>query len=155
MKLNTSRCQEGFSLIETIVAIVIITVGLLTLAHLMTVSIMMHETTESDLKSVQLAQGKMESLKAQYNSFVASGDLQGDLSAGSHGPETVVIQTNDTNTQNLLSFNISWSIADMSGGMKQVTLSVSPVAAQSTGDGEYGYSVNTVNPVTLTSVLAP
>lgn len=155
MKRSINRNQEGFSLIETIVAIVIITVGLLTLAHLMTLSIMMHETTESDLKSVQLAQGKMESLKAQFNSFVASGDLPGDLSPGSHGPETVVIQTSDASTQNLLSFDVSWSIVDMSGGMKQVTLSVNPVAVQSTVDGEYGYSVNSVNPVTLTSVLAP
>lgn len=155
MEIDNNRGQKGFSLIETIVAIVIITVGLLTLAHLMTVSIMMHETTESDLKSVQLAQGKMESLKAQFNSFMASGNLPADLSAGSHGPETVVIQTDETNTQNFLSFDVNWNIADMSGGMKQVTLSVNPVPYQSTGGGDGDYSVSSVNPVTITSVLAP
>ena len=136
-------------------AIVIITVGLLTLAHLMTVSIIMHERTESDLKSVQIAQGKMESLKAQFNSFVSSGDLPGDLAAGSHGPETVVIQTNETDTQNYLSFDVNWNIADMSGGMKQVTLSVNPVQYQATGGGDGDYSVSSVSPVTITSVLAP
>ena len=80
-------CQQGFSLIETIVSIVIITVGLLTLAHLLTISIVMHERTESDLKAVQVAQGKMESLKAQFNTFMTTGSLPGDLSAGSHGPD--------------------------------------------------------------------
>ncbi len=155
MELDNNRSQKGFSLVETIVAIVIITVGLVTLAHLMTVSIVLHERTESNLKSVQIAQGKMESLKAQFNSFVSSGDLPGDLSAGTHGPETVVIQTDETDTQNYLSFDVNWNIADMSGGIKQVTLSVNPVPYRPTGGGDGDYSVNSVNPVTITSVLAP
>ena len=155
MELNKNNSQKGFSLIETIVAIVIITVGLVTLAHLMTVSIILHERTEADLKSVQIAQGKMESLKAQFSTFLSSGDLPGDLSAGSHGPETVVIQNSETDTQNLLSFDVNWNIADMSGGMKQITLSVNPVQYQATGGEDGDYSVNSVNPVTITSVLAP
>lgn len=143
MRLNKNHNQEGFTLIETIVAIVIITVGLLMLAHLMTVSIVLNERTESNLKSIQLAQGKMESLKAQFNNFVNSGDLPGDLSSGSHGPETITIQTDDSDTQNYLSFDMRWSIIDLSGGMKQVTLSVNP-------DGDDNQSA-----VTITSVLSP
>jgi prepilin-type N-terminal cleavage/methylation domain-containing protein len=150
---HIKKCnQDGFTLIETIVAIVIITVGLLMLAHLMTVSIVLNEKTESDLKSIQLAQGKLESLKAQFNSFVNTGDLPGDLSSGSHGPETVMIQTDDTDTQNSLYFDISWSVTDLSGGMKQVTLAVNPMSYQTTGGGD---DIQSVNPVTITSVLAP
>lgn len=143
MRLNKKHNQDGFTLIETIVAIVIITVGLLMLAHLMTVGIVLNERTEAGLKSIQLAQGKLESLKAQFNNFMNSGELPGDLSSGSHGPETVMIQTDDSDTQNYLSFDLSWDITDLSGGMKQVTLSVNP-------DGDDNQSV-----VTITSVLAP
>ena len=144
--------QEGFTLIETIVAIIIITTGLLMLAHLMMVSIVMHERSESDLKSVQLAQGKMETLKAQFSNYMNSGDLPGDLAAGFHGPESVMISTEEYDTQNYLYFNLSWSVTDMTGGAKQITLSVDPASNQTVDEGQQDNSFNTVS---ITSVLAP
>ena len=152
MKQSKSRTHQGFSLIETIVAILIITTGLLMMAHLMTVSIAMHERTEFDLKSVQLAQGKMESLKAQFAAFLDSGQLPADLVSGSHGPESAYIQTNEYSTQNYLHFDMSWDVVDLSGGLKQVTLSVNPISFQEGLDGMGSASTDSV---TITSVLAP
>jgi len=149
MILNRKRRQDGFTLVEAMVAIVIITVGLLMLTHLMVISIVLHERTESDVKSTQLAQAKMESLKAQFSNSLLGGTLPGDLVSGSHGPETMMIQTDeDNNTQNYLYFNVSWNITDLAGGQKQVNLSVSPMS--------YDDSVNeSVIPVSVISVLAP
>lgn len=149
MKLNRNRKQDGFTLIEAMVAIVIITTGLLMLTHLMVVSIVLHERTESDIKSTQLAQAKMESLKAQFSNSLLGGTLPGDLASGFHGPETMMIQTDDdSNTQNYLYFNVSWNITDLAGGQKQVDLSVSPISYDtSASDSE--------SPVSIISVLAP
>ena len=150
-----SNNQRGFTLIETIVAMVIITTGLLMLAHLMVVSIVMHESTESDIKSVQLAQAKMESLKAQFSNSIETGDTPYDLVAGSHGPEPMYIQSNDYQvyeSQNYLYFDVSWTIADLAGGQKQITLSVSPMSFQY---GDETGADTSVNPVTITSVIAP
>ncbi len=155
MKHTESCRQEGFTLIETIVAIIIITTGLLMLAQLMVVSITLHENTESDVKSIELAQAKMESLKAQFSHSLVTGTLPADLAPGSHGPETVMIETSEHDTQNSIYFDLSWDIINLSGGQKQVTLSISPMSYQSDQtDGESGYDVN-INPLTITSVLAP
>ena len=149
MILNRKRRQDGFTLIETMVAIVIITIGLLMLTHLMVVSIVLHERTESDVKSTQFAQAKMESLKAQFSNSLLGGTLPGDLASGSHGPETMMIQTDeDNNTQNYLYFNVSWNITDLAGGQKQVNLSVSPMSYDNSSD-------ESVIPVSIVSVLAP
>ncbi len=144
--------QKGFTLIETIVAIVVITTGLVMLAHLMVVSIALHEDTEAGVKSIELAQAKMESLKAQFNNSLLTGSLPGDLSTGSHGPITVGIQTDEQDTQNFLNFDLNWVVTDLAGGQKQIILSVSPVTSQAVS---YGNSNQTVVPVTITSVLAP
>ena len=155
MRRTESCRQEGFTLIETIVAIIIITTGLLMLAQLMVVSINLHENTESDVKSIELAQAKMESLKAQFSHSLTTGTLPADLAPGSHGPETVMVQTSDYDTQNSIYFDLSWDITDLAGGQKQVTLSISPMSYQTDQtDGESGYDVN-INPLTITSVLAP
>lgn len=145
--------QKGFTLIEAIVAMIIITVGLIMLAHLMVVSITMHETTEAEVKSIELAQAKLESLKAQFSNSLASGNLPADLAEGFHGPETLAIQTNDSDTQNYLYFDLSWTITDLSGGQKQVTMSISPMSYQ--GDSETETDQQGTNPLTITSVLAP
>jgi len=149
MILNRKRRQDGFTLIEAMVAIVIITTGLLMLTHLMVISIVLHERTESDVKSTQLAQAKMESLKAQFSNSLLGGTLPADLVSGSHGPEAMMIQTDeDNNTQNYLYFNVSWNITDLAGGQKQVNLSVSPMSYDDSVD-------ESVIPVSIISVLAP
>lgn len=152
MKQSKRGNRNGFTLIETIVAILIITTGLLMMAHLITVSIVMHERTEFDLKAVQLAQGKMESLKAQFAAFLESGQLPADLAPGSHGPEAAYIQTNEYSTQNYLYFDMSWDVVDLSGGIKQITMSVNPMLFQ---EGSDVTGTSSIDSVTITSVLAP
>jgi prepilin-type N-terminal cleavage/methylation domain-containing protein len=151
MQNNCKDGNRGFTLLETIVAVVILTTGLLMLAHLTVVGIDMHERTESDVKAIQLAQAKMESLKSQFSQTILGGQTPYELTEGIHGPETMMIQTTEYDTQNNLYFNVAWNITNLPRGKKQVTLSVQPMNYQ----GEYPTDTQSDETVSITSVLAP
>jgi len=130
MRSKPIETNRGFTLLETIVAVILISIGLLMTAHLMVVAIEMHEATESDIKGIQLAQAKLEILKAQFSQSILGGDTPMELTEGTHGPESLWIQTAGDNTQSHLYYDVTWDVVNLAGGKKQVTLTVKPTNAQ-------------------------
>jgi Tfp pilus assembly protein PilV len=116
----------GFSLIEAMIAMVILTVGLLSIAQLVLVSLDKSEFAEYDVKAINVAQGKIEELRGLFGQQVESGVADADLSEGSHGPVTVSLQTSDGRIQGQLDFQVSWQVQNLAGGRRQVAVSVSP-----------------------------
>lgn len=59
---QTPRSEAGFSLVETMVASVVLTVGLVGLAQLLAVATVMHSDARQATSSTVLAQAKMDEL---------------------------------------------------------------------------------------------
>jgi len=76
--------ERGFTLIEAMIASVILTVGLVALAGLLAVTVRMHQLGRGSTTSYRLAQGKLEELmKLNFNS-AASIQITGSDSLGAN-----------------------------------------------------------------------
>jgi prepilin-type N-terminal cleavage/methylation domain-containing protein len=101
--------QEGFSLLELLVALVIVSSALVAAAELQVASISGNAFSNNATVATRLAQNKMEELKKLSNSDAA-------LTPGDHDegllPGTPI-------------FSRSYTVTDLSAEVKQVTVSVS------------------------------
>lgn len=120
--------EQGFSLLETLIAIVVLSISLLALAQLLMVSLEQTKFAEFNTKGIQVALMKLEDLRGQYNNQIETGTEPADLTAGSHGPETVTLENVGTTIQSLRQFEVSWTVANQTGGAKSITVSVEPPA---------------------------
>jgi type IV pilus modification protein PilV len=127
MLIDVQDRDRGFSLIEALIALFILSVGLLSVAQLMMVSLDRSEAAKYDTKAVQLAQAKVEELRLLFGRSVDSGQTPEDLSAGSHGPITVELENPDDRIQNQRSFQVSWDVQELDAGQKTVVVTVTPV----------------------------
>jgi len=91
------RGEEGFTLLEVIAAISILTFGLLGVASMQTTSMRTNFTADRLTEGTIWAQDKLEELMALPNT-------DSDLSDGSHGPQTVVSANN--------TYTIAWDVVD-------------------------------------------
>lgn len=118
--------EKGFTLIEAFMAVVILTVSLLSLAQLMVVSLEHFEFAKYDTKAVRVAQSKMEELKALYGWQIDSGNLSPKLETGSHGPELVVPAAPGGSTGEPTNFWVTWQVDDLGKGQKGIAVTVRP-----------------------------
>lgn len=125
MKRGTAR-EEGFTLIEAVIAILILTVSLLGLAQLIMVGLEKHEFAKYDTKAANVAQTKMEELKTLFGWQIDSGLTADDLAAGSHGPIQVTLQPESGSRREPTDFWVRWDVADLSASQKRIAVSVSP-----------------------------
>lgn len=121
-----TKGEQGFTLIEGICAIFILTISLLSLAQLMMVGLERYEFARYDTKAVNLAQAKVEELRTQFSWQIESGGTAADLAPGSHGPESVVLNEAEGSLQGSRSFSLSWNVTNLAGGQKAVTVTVRP-----------------------------
>ena len=66
--------EQGFSLIETLIAMLLLTVGLVSMAQLMAMTTMRHHDAREVSTAIELAQAKLEELMAR-NLTTAPADL--------------------------------------------------------------------------------
>jgi prepilin-type N-terminal cleavage/methylation domain-containing protein len=59
---NPASREAGFTLVEVIVAVLVLTIGLVAMAELLAVSIRLHQLSRNTEVATQLAQGKFEEL---------------------------------------------------------------------------------------------
>lgn len=108
---------EGFTLIETSVALFILVFGLLAAGQMIFVA----------ASSASLARSKGSAITVAGSKLAYLADLYGrdpeadDLSAGSHGPEPIVLLNPATNSV-LNRFSISWTIEAVADPRAGVTL---------------------------------
>jgi len=118
--------NDGFTLLEVIVAIVVLTVALLGLAQMITISIEMYAFARWDTKATQVAQSKLENLKSLFGGEVETGVDDAELVTGDHGPELVILSAPAGTWGEPSDFWIRWQISDLTGGQKLIAVTVTP-----------------------------
>jgi Tfp pilus assembly protein PilV len=119
---------EGFSLVETLIAMFIMTFGLLAAGQIMYVALSSSSLARSKGNAALVAQNKLELLGDLFR----QNPLTADLANRNHGPEQVWILSPDTSSA-VDHFNVTWTIstvADPRAGKtfkaKQVRVTVTP-----------------------------
>jgi prepilin-type N-terminal cleavage/methylation domain-containing protein len=100
---------QGFSLIELMIALVILTFGLLAVGQLLYVAASSGSLARSKSAAAIAAQSTLESLTSLYH----RNPLAADLMIGNHGPiQTQAINPIDGTILNR--FNVDWIVSDVS-----------------------------------------
>lgn len=143
--------EQGFTLVETMIAMLILTFGLLAVGQLIGSSISGTTLARSKGSASMVAQDKIDFLADAYRQ-----NPDGlDLTIGAHGPEQVeVLNPRDDNTA-MNRYNVEWvvsSVADPRPGKvikaKQVRVTVTPI-----GSGTEVNMQNSLNKVINISAL--
>ena len=125
--MNTHENEKGFTLIEAMIAMFILTISLLAVAQLMMVSLDKTEFAKYETKAVHLAQAKLEELRALFGRQVDTGETVADLVAGPHGPDNIQLPSPQGTLQGMLNFQVNWQVIDLVGGQKAVSVTVTPL----------------------------
>ncbi|MBI4446153.1 MAG: prepilin-type N-terminal cleavage/methylation domain-containing protein [Acidobacteria bacterium] len=146
MKTDPSapRSSDGFTLLETMMALLILGISLLGLAQLFGLAIYQNGYARNITMGITVARSKMEELKNLYNAELETGTPSTALTTGSHPAEVVTLQAPLDSNQANWDFLVSWTVT-VSGNQKTVTVTVEPE------------SMNQLQSktVTLTSYFAP
>ena len=126
LKIKESS-QQGFSLIECMMAVAILSITMLGVIQLFGISIRQSSFARYNTLAVVVAQDKLEQLQAEYNYEWETGAPAASLTDGPHGPETVILQAPAGSGTGDREFEVSWDV-DVSGtGLsKSVTATVAP-----------------------------
>ncbi|MDA2938735.1 prepilin-type N-terminal cleavage/methylation domain-containing protein [Acidobacteria bacterium AH-259-A15] len=125
MRKLASSTEKGFGLIESMVALAILTISLLGLVQLIATALNQSALARNNTMAISIAQEKLEQLRTAYNNDLNTGTSSTDLTAGSHGPETVTLQAPSYSNMADQPFQVSWTVA-VSGQQKTVTATVVP-----------------------------
>lgn len=98
--------SEGFSLVESLIALLIMSTGMLAIAQLMLVSFSGPTLARSKSAAAIVANDKLRFLAARYR--VDPDDAS--LTLGAHGPEQVAIQ-NPSNGGTMNRFSVNYTVA--------------------------------------------
>ena len=123
------RSDDGFTLVEMLIAIIILTFGLLAAGQLLLVAMGSSSLSRSKGGAAGAAANKVEFLADLYR----QNPNASDLTTGSHGPDVVQV-LNPINNRVLNRFNVAWTVAtvpDPRAGKnlnaRMVTVTVTPV----------------------------
>ena len=145
MNKSRLRIERGFSVVELLVAVAVLSVGLLGLAQLIGVALQQNDFARYNTTAIEVAQGKLEELRALYNWQVASGGSSADLSDGDHGPVTVVLAA-DSQNYGSRSMSVAWTVSSPTTVRKDIVIRVTP-----TGNS----AANVSKPVVINTSLTP
>ena len=120
--------EAGFSLIECMVALLVLTAGLLGLAQLF--GLALHQAAYARNNSMLSAEAmeRLEDLRSQYNYGLKAGAMPSNLSAGNHGPVTITLDGATGSNQGAVSFKISWTVTDGANKEKDLVVTAEAVS---------------------------
>lgn len=125
---------EGFTLIETLMAMFVLTFGLLAVGQMMYITLASSSLARSKGSAAVVAQNKIEYLAELYR----RNPNNADLTLGAHGPEQVDIRNTREGTI-MNRFNVEWTVAQVTDpragktlSSRQVTVTVTPIATTGT-----------------------
>ncbi len=110
------------------IALAFLAVTMLGVMQLFGVSIHQNAFARYNTMALVVAQEKLEQLQTEFNNELENGTISSDLSAGSHGPETLTLYSPSGSGSGDRVFQISWEVV-VSAPSKTVTVSVSPDVA--------------------------
>ncbi len=130
--MNTSRTsgEKGFTLVECMIAVAVMTISFLGLAQLMTVAIQQNAFARHNTMALEVAQMKLEELKTEHNNELDTYTTETNLTAGWHPSsspnyELVTLAAPTDSNMGDNQFQVSWTVA-VSGKEKTVTVTVAP-----------------------------
>lgn len=131
---NRRVAEKGFTLPETLIAMLVLTFGLLATGQLIYVAMSSTSLARSKGSAALVAQAKLEVLADLYRQNPGAPDL----TDGSHGPEQVEI-TNPSSRSALNRYNVAWKVAILPDPRptkilkaRQVTVTVTPIGSGAT-----------------------
>jgi len=129
--IHAAESSEGLTILETLIAILILSFGLLAMGQLMYAAMGSASLARSKTSASIAAQNKLEFLADLYRHSPSASDLK----SGSHGPQQVQV-ANPVDGTILNRYGISWTVgnvADPRAGKvlpaKKVTLTITPIDA--------------------------
>jgi len=129
---GSGRASDGFTLIETMIAMVVLTFGLLAAGQMIYVSVAAASLARSKGSAAVVAQSKLEELSALFSNNPASAAL----TDGNHGPEASQIVNPAEGNSVLNRYSVSWTVSTVPDprpnrtlAAKQVVVTVTPVDA--------------------------
>ncbi len=125
--MNQSRIskERGFTLIESMIALAVMAITLLGLGQLVSTAVRQNASTRFETMGVLIAQEKLEALRGEYNRELESETGSSDLTAGSHGPETLIMEAPAGSRMGDSEFEVSWTVI-IAGPQKTVNVTVEP-----------------------------
>jgi prepilin-type N-terminal cleavage/methylation domain-containing protein len=149
---SSPECEGGFTLTEMLIALLILTFGLLSAGQLMLVAMGSASLARSKGSAAVVAQDRLEFLGDLYRRNAAAAEL----TVGDHAPEQVQIQ-NPTDNTILNRFSVGWNVSvvpDARGktlNARLVRVTVTPVRADGTANNKI--LLNKV--VSVSSIFSP
>ena len=117
--------DSGFTLIESMIALAVMAITLLGLGQLVSTAVRQNASTRFETMGVLIAQEKLEALRGEYNRELESETGSSDLTAGSHGPETLIMEAPAGSSMGDSEFEVSWTVI-IAGPQKTVNVTVEP-----------------------------
>ncbi len=128
MKQSRISTEKGFTIVENMLAVAVLAISVLALGQLMSVAIRQNAFTRVETMSTAIAQEKLETLRAVYNRELETETASDDLTAGSHGPQTMTMEAPIESSMGDSEFQVSWTVT-IAGTRKTVDVTVEPQVA--------------------------
>jgi len=126
MKLSKRHSQDGIGLLDSMIALVVLSVSLLALVQLMGTAVNQSALSQNSTMASAVVQEKIEELRTNYTRELETRSALADLTDGSHGPQTVTLSSPGHSNMGDRQFRVTWNV-DISGKQKTVTGTVEPV----------------------------
>ncbi len=126
MKLSKRHSQDGIGLLDSMIALVVLSVSLLALVQLMGTAVNQSAFSQNSTMASAVVQEKIEELRTTYTRELETRSALADLTDGSHGPQTVTLSSPGHSNMGDKQFRVTWNV-DISGKQKTVTGTVEPV----------------------------
>jgi len=125
--MSQSRISKdsGFTLIESMIALAVLAISLLGTIQLISTAVRQNASTRFETMGALVAQEKLEALRGEYNRELEAETGSTDLTAGSHGPETMTLEAPVGSSMGDSEFEISWTVT-VDGTRKTVNVTVEP-----------------------------
>ena len=123
------RQRKGFSLVELVISLLMVTFGLLSLASAMASTIVGQRVSASRGELAVVAEAKLEELRG-YGSTLASDPLRAKLAVGGSVTTNVTGYVDTVQTAGDRQYQRRWAIATGVAGTRRVTVRAATIARQ-------------------------
>jgi prepilin-type N-terminal cleavage/methylation domain-containing protein len=124
--VSSVRNRHGFSLVELIVSMLVLSLALLAIGHVMVSTARLQQNAESRMEYVALADGKLDQLRS-YAALRSADTVQ--LSLGGSLTSDAAGKSQQVTSDRGRPYIIRWQVTQGLNGTRSVTVRVAPVNA--------------------------